>query len=253
MNLQTSKIILLIIRKALKRENKNHHSGDVFRGFKMYNKPLLITYSRSGTNWIRYFVETVSKKPTPGQKRVVEGNDYILDRAHAGFINAKKYKAIFLIVRNYRECLVRHHGLQKIRNFGSINEFLKAEKLSQPANWFIKNLEAFDAYKGEKLLIFYEDLILEPEKNLQEIGQFLGLSKSDVKQFIDKIEEHKIQSINAYTKFNRKSTTKGDYSQLGFHSTMLTPTEIMEFDAFYKQRHPKLFNQYLSKYEFNTK
>lgn len=74
-----------------------------------FGTPLLASYSRSGTNWIRYVVETISGRPTPGQTRVVDGDDYIMDRSHSAFAVLHFHSKVILLIRDYRECMIRHH------------------------------------------------------------------------------------------------------------------------------------------------
>ena len=66
--------------------NKN-----VITGHGFYDKPLLVSYPRSGTNWIRYIIESLSGKPTPGQERVHTGTDYVMDTAHKGYPVIHRY------------------------------------------------------------------------------------------------------------------------------------------------------------------
>jgi hypothetical protein len=240
---------ILLIRRILRFNFLfPRKKGNVFEGFGYYDRPLLITYSRSGTNWLRYFIEKVSGQPTPGQDRLVSGGNYIIDRAHAGFLNAEKYSSIFMILRNYKECLVRHHGLKKIRQFSSIEDYLKNEVLNQPPSWYINNLIAFNEFKGKKMLIYYEELISFPEKKLSELGDFLNLDKQAVVEFLSNIEDHKKGSVLAYTKVSHKSDTSGDPTKLNFHSKALTQDELSDFDSYYEKHFPSLFKKYLYPY-----
>ena len=49
-------IPLILFDKIFRQE---YSFSNVFLGFGYYSKPLLVSYSRSGTNWIRYFIEIV--------------------------------------------------------------------------------------------------------------------------------------------------------------------------------------------------
>jgi hypothetical protein len=86
-------------------------------GFSRFDLPLRVTYPRSGTNWIRFFLEICSNKPTPGDTRYHTGEDYLIDRAHCGYPIMNKYNKVILILRNYKECLIREkkaNGYQRM-------------------------------------------------------------------------------------------------------------------------------------------
>ncbi len=55
-------ITMLSLKVYTKVTKSKRPSGSVITGFQFYNKPLLVSYSRSGTNWIRYIVEYLSRK-----------------------------------------------------------------------------------------------------------------------------------------------------------------------------------------------
>jgi len=229
---------------------KQEHIRSVLFGFDLYDKPILVSYSRSGTNWIRYFVEATTGKPTPGQSRLVEGGDYYIDRAHAGFYRIDKYEKLVLILRNYKECIIRHHGIESIRNnYKSVKDFLKDDSVSQPANWYTKNIEAFDNFEKDKLLIYYEDLLTDPATNFQKLGEFLGIDSHETSSFITNIAEHKNKSIKAYTKGVHISETQGDATKIDFHSRKLSQSEVEEIDTFFKSHNRELFDNYLKRYE----
>jgi hypothetical protein len=64
---------------------------NVITGHGDYDKLLFISYSRNGTNWIRYIIEYLSGKPTLGQERVHTGTDYVMDTAHKGYPVIHRY------------------------------------------------------------------------------------------------------------------------------------------------------------------
>ena len=79
-------------------------------GLGKYELPVLVTYPRSGTNWIRYIIESLTDKPSPGKSRKKKGSDYGIDRAHAIKKYGKHYSKMILVLRDYRECLIRHNS-----------------------------------------------------------------------------------------------------------------------------------------------
>ncbi len=100
---------MLTRRSMLNRVKQMVRTRGVITGFQRTDLPLLITYSRSGTNWIRYIVEFLTGRPTPGHRRLHGGDDFAIDRAHQGYRVAAEYERIILVIRVYKESLIRHY------------------------------------------------------------------------------------------------------------------------------------------------
>ena len=217
-------------------------------GFGLYHLPLLASYSRSGTNWVRYFIEFTSGHPTPGQTRLIQGNDYYIDRAHCAYPIMDSYQQVVLVLRDYRECLLRHYKREWFKK-RVVTRFLTNEDLKQPPSWYIKNLIAFDKFRGEKLLIYYEDLLTEPRNTFTILSSFLGLNQLSTQIFLKDIDQHFKRSVKAYTRTGHSSETSSS-KDFKFHSrTALTAEQIVEFDQFYFSRYPRIANKYLRRYD----
>lgn len=221
--------------------------GSMSYGFGLCDLPLLASYSRSGTNWVRYFIEYTSGHPTPGQTRLIQGDNYFIDRAHCAYPIMNSYKKIVLVLRDYKECLLRQNKESWLKH-PDVYSFLTSEELKQPPYWYIKNLEAFDAFEGEKLLIYYEDLLNAPKETFSKLSIFLDLNQLRTHLFLRNLDQHFQASVEAYTKGGHSSETSST-KDLHFHSKMtLTPEHIGEFDQFYLVRYPKIANKYLLRY-----
>jgi hypothetical protein len=218
-------------------------------GFRLFDKPLLISYSRSGTNWIRYVIEYLTGKPTPGAARLIrKGNDYVIDRAHRGYAVINEYKKVILIIRDYRECLLRHMP-EEWRNSSSVHDFLELRKAEQPPFWYIRNIEAFDQFKGEKACFYYEDMVRYPEKEIPRLVDFLQLPKDRLDDLLGNMERHQKKSILCYGS-NKTSVTQGKTDKLNRHAlTHTSLEERKEFDLYYKKRYPDIYRKYLERYE----
>lgn len=224
---------------------------DVMTGFGFFKLPLLASYSRSGTNWIRYTIETLSGLATPGQRRKVHSDKYIIDRAHKAYEVMGKYPSVMLVLRDYRECLIRHNK-DVWKQHPDVKTFLEITDIEQPANWYIKNIEAFDKFEGKKLLLYYEDLMAEPESSIRSIAQFLEIDESKVDDFLANIDEHRKKSVNAYTSGGHDSFT-GSSRSLNHHAkSNLRPEQITEFDEYYFTNFPELAQKYLARYDKRT-
>ncbi len=221
---------------------------NVITGHGFYDKPLLISYPRSGTNWIRYIIECLSGKPTPGQERVHSGTDYIIDRAHKAYPVIHRHDKVILILRDYRECLLRSN-IESWLEFGDVERFLEERGTFTPPHWYIDNLKEYDLFQGNKLLVYYEDLLAHPDVEIPRISNFLNFNAREVEAFLANLDEHKQSSISLYTSGGHASETKGDTKKASYHADMhVSPEQKEAFDSYYIQKYPSLFEKYLSRY-----
>ncbi len=241
---------LLLPQKVLNRVRvKYFRRSDAIVGFGYYRRPLLASYSRSGTNWLRYIIETLTDLPTPGSKRRIRGDKYAVDRAHQAYKVMHKHVAVILVIRDYRECLIRHNRdlWKQIRDVVPFLEF--DGKIEQPNHWYIKNIEAFDKFSGKKMLIYYEDLQTDPEPTIRRVADFFSVDQAKVDDMIAHLDEHYEASVSSYTKSGHDSFTAGT-KRMDYHSkSNLTPEQINEFDDYYFNNYPKLAKKYLARYD----
>ncbi len=229
------------------RRRSRPTQGKAITGCSRFDLPLLASYSRSGTNWIRYFIETCSGRPTPGQRRRLSGDDYIIDRAHCAYPVIHRYSKVILVIRDYRECLLRHNK-DHWKPGMDIAQFLEDQQLDQPCEWYIKNIQAFDQFRRDKLLLYYEDIINAPETEFRRLGSFLGLPEDTVVDFIHHIEDHFQASVSRYTAGGHSSETSKTRSTTAHADAMLGEEEKREFDDYFISRYNILANRYLKRY-----
>lgn len=242
-------LLKYLLNRTLGFNKEPLNSGSVLDGFQLYSRPLLMSYSRSGTNWIRYIIEYLSQQPTPGYERTKGGVNFVIDRAHAGYKNIWRYKKVVLVIRNYKECLVRHHGIEFVKSFTTVADYLESDSRLQKPDWYIKNIEAFENFEGEKMVIYYEDLLTDAITYSKKIAVFLGLDNERMDDLINNIDEHKKKSVELY-KHDHDSVTAGDVSMLDYHSKHgLSEEDRQAFDRYYRDRYPSLFKSYLERYQ----
>ncbi|MEM9563685.1 MAG: sulfotransferase domain-containing protein [Actinomycetota bacterium] len=161
-----------------------------------------------------------------------------------------KYDRVLLVVRDYRECLLRHNAKQW-SEIGSVEAFLDAEGSFQWPGWYIENIRSFHSHEGPKHLLYYEDLIDEPENSIREISEFLGLSERRTDSFLSDLDRRYARSVDAYTSTGHQALTAGRPRGGHQHHAMLhlDARQMAEFDAYYRDREPDLFETYLARYE----
>lgn len=211
-------------------------------------KNYLLSYPRSGNTWLRYCVETLSGENTIGyensnhfERGVLEkyrkSKKPILYKRHEteGVDNSENNR-IILIVRNYKEVIVRHNG--KVKSI--MQDYDTKNRIS-----YLKLLRFYDSFIGNKLIIYYEDLIEDLENTLKDVFSFLeiDIEKSKMENFFLNIEEHKSKSLKIYG----ESQTKGKSTI--HHSKKLSEDEKNEWDNFLIENEKDIFSKYLERYK----
>lgn len=128
--------------------------------------------------------------------------------------------------------------------------FLRNKGVEQPPSWYIRNIQEFERFGGEKIAIYYEDEILtRPEASARRVSEFLGLDEEKTALFIEDIDEHVARSIGRYTSGGHVSETTEDRNPMHHAKENLTVEQIRDFDRFYFSEYPALASKYLSRYD----
>lgn len=161
---------------------------------------VLLSYPRSGNHMVRFFLELLSEQPTMGAVNVKTNQISASDkpiytnkfRENIPF-NISKYnqvdcfykhhqppnksnnvKQLIFIVRNPQEVLIRH-------SYNKLNLNLYQD--------YFDIIDYYNNFKGEKLLLFYEDIFKDKELLINELYTFLKLENEEKKQYIIKNAE----------------------------------------------------------------
>lgn len=221
----------------------------------MKNKNVLLSYPRSGNHWVRFIIEWFSSRPTKGMGpadppihknlpndgvlKHVKGNNFIIHKNH--YIPKGKMDKLILILRNPKECIYRHTKDLQINKIDSYMSLIK----------FYEN------YSGKKLLVYYEDLILEPKNVITKITNFLEIyDEEKINNFIENYDLFFKESVNIYDNANknkiisgskkRVSETKGE--KIVYHSEKIEKNKVKKFNDHINIKYPNIKN-YISRYE----
>ncbi len=148
---------------------------------------ILLSYPRSGNHLVRFFIELLTETKTNGCKGNRSGKDipvyknkYEFDvpfnineektneniiefyKYHNGFEIKDPINKLILILRNPREVLLRHHN----------NKMVFTNKLDSFDKYF-KSIDFYKKSKCDKILFFYEDIITDKIKFINELYTFL--------------------------------------------------------------------------------
>lgn len=224
----------------------------------------LVGCARSGNNWLITILQILLKKPCrrPGMPSLCAKNDLGLNRLGLNLdyckpilyrthhfspvfkkIDQSKNKLIF-IIRNYKECLVRHHRYTAQELYDVVLNDTHGFKD------YINNLQSYDDWKDEntKLLIHYEDLISNPREVIEELLAFLGEGTEGLDEFFDQYEYWRKKSINSYKSQHNGMPSSGGKKEL-FHSKNFPIELLRSMDKHLQQTYPSLWEKYLFKYD----
>jgi hypothetical protein len=220
----------------------------------------LLSYPRSGNTWVRYIVEVMSKRPTIGydnktdipigKRRNIGVNlnaEPILIKRHNLHEKYKDGDKLILIVRDYKECIIRHSasedGKQSLLDKSKFKFDKETNGLHSDGVDYIGCIEHYEKWPGDKLFVYYEDLLTNHTKEIPRIVDFLGIDKRQVPGFLDMYRHHFKQAIQAY---HEKSYTGG--VKLQYHQNKI-PVEFRDhMVSKIKKQHPRIYEQYLKRY-----
>lgn len=232
----------------------------------------LLSTPRSGTHWCLYCLCYLLDMKTMSNRGPLEvdllqefysGDKPIIYHGH----NPKdlwikkdgdQQDILIVILRNYRECLIRDHGttkkvLDELQYQAKFNwlDGDKAHALTNFANHYINNLRCYDLWNpATRLLIYYEDLILDPRATLENALDFFHIENKEylLNKFMDEIDTHKKICLNEYDK-RGGSRSKG--KDLLYHTKYIGQRNAILIDNTVKSLFPYYFEKYLKRYKLD--
>ena len=222
-------------------------------------KNSLLSLPRTGSNWIRYWFEYFSNENTSERNILVETNHWGEIRTEK--TNATLYKRHLLseedienrdiknlvcVIRDYRECFVRHC---RGRTF--------ERKVSRMSD-YTDNLSVYDAFQGNKMIMYYEDFVSDPTMYMKQFLDFLEIKSEwhniDVKEHRDiSVKLYESGGSNTIGKQTRgaPSLTKGK-ADFQFHQKDLDDQTITMLENWFIENHKELHDKYLARYKLSN-
>ena len=229
-----------------KRGSVDHRETDASHrnGCPPYPATLVISSERSGLNLLRHAVEYAAGRRTPGKTHILREGPLAFHRTH--WANARSispartplrgpdgeplYRRLILLLRDPREILPRAYD-------GDM------ERMAD----YCDNLLAFHHFRGEKLLVTYDDLVTRDEV-FQEIFAFLQLPTV---LELARVPEIRSVSVQWYEENQTKgggSQTHGDPQALRQHQQKLSSDQIQALRDLLDTRLGGLVHTYLGKW-----
>jgi len=226
-------------------------------------KTYLMSYPRSGNTWLRYIVEFFAKTKSYGHTgcdvdnnisekiktlgNVDNNNEPFLFKRHWFEKNDNpNYNEdnLIVILRNYKECIVRHSGKKSFEDFCGI---IMGNHIFGD---YMFGLKVYEKWGGKKEILYYEDLIINPRAQIEKILSFFDIPiDGRLDEFMNNYELHKKESLKYYSQNIAQSATNGDSGKLKFHSNIYNEKQIKERDDFVNEKFPDLYEKYLKRYE----
>lgn len=155
---------------------------------------LVISFPRSGINWLRHCAESLSGMRTPGRPQLVEKGPLLFDRTHdvrktgnrsdfAGvFDGAGKevYQRVALLLRDPCECFTSHY---LVRNGASFEDGLRKFSI------FSNNIAVFDSLQAAEKRVFHFNEFVNQREGTCAFLRFFGLEKNLDAFDLEKLEQ----------------------------------------------------------------
>ena len=216
------------------------------------DKGIIVSYPRSGLNWVRYCIEALTGMRTAGRPKLVTSGPLAVYRTHnvrrsdgrqscdcAFYDDDGKpvHNKVVLLLRDYRESFVR---VAHVRKVPLDAEAIAAGRVFNFRDYF-ENLRGYDEFHGEKIIVRYEDLVNDFGE-VTRILDFLELPY-DLEDF--DLEHHRRRSIEIYDD-DHESLTKDRLTDFAYHRRKLSPASLEALDRFVDQNYRGLATKYLS-------
>ena len=184
-------------------------------------KPLVLSYPRSGMNWLRHSVETLTGLKTPGAiHHDIAGYNapWAFSRAHdAAHLSDYSPDAEY----NRMLILLRDPSVSYMRRLTVAYRF----------EAYIENIKIFDSFSGDKLVAYYDDIITQA--GLYTVLDWFGY---EYKQF-DDYERAIRESSDWYARhFDYERQVASDSDRIMVHKICLDGLG------------PRLYDKYLGRY-----
>ena len=238
-------------------------------GVLMKDRSYLVSYPRSGANWLRYCIEVISGRITHGVvpdvpltpldrsveeaarkilgKKLVPGIDIeappILQHSHR-WSSSYDTTTIVLLVRDYKECILRDYR-GTVGDDARVRQVISNNSLKVLCNVdgvkdYAELIQCYVDHLGPKHVVYYEDLKTNTVETLLSLGEFLNLNPAQIVKFLENIEEHNETSVRIYNNGVAKSYTEGT-ANIKLHSDeFLPPHEKRRWDNYIIKNHPDI-------------
>ena len=249
-------LFYLSLNKRITQTTKNYNLGYNF------NHNALWSFPRSGNHWVRFISEYLTNSPTHGCKdnsrdvpiylnafpgkehplaNVNPRNPFVLYKSHLAYATTF-IPAIILLIRDY------HTHLSSL---GKYMDYKDETLFTYEAVVYLELIATYDRFGGNKMVIYYEDLLTCPEREISRLRYFLNGSHERCKAFMDNYDYYAELSKQGE---NREWLYNDDASKnLEVHQKKITNQDVTArknvFQAFLATKKYQCVRPYLARYE----
>ena len=162
-----------------------------------FNHNALWSFPKSGNHWVRFISEYLTGCPTRGcitnptdipiylntfpseehpLTHVNPENPSVLYKSHKAYKVPTSTSSIVLLIRNYHT---------HISSLGNLIYFNRKIPFVYEAIHYLELIAAYDRFGGDKIVIYYEDLLTYSEREISRIKYFFNTSDERYKAFMD--------------------------------------------------------------------
>jgi hypothetical protein len=216
-------------------------------------KGIIVSYQRSGLNWVRYCIEALTGLRTPGRPKLLRSGEVGVYRTHYVRKNKRPdstacrfygsdgrplHSRVVLLLRDYRESFLR---VSKSRHQYQLSaSAIRNDKVFNFRHYF-ENLRAFDEFTGDKILVRYDHLV----SDFTEVVRILDFLRMPYNLSGFDVEEHRAASLNIYNS-QHQSFTVEDLYNFEWHQCRADTEVLEELDYFVRRHYRELAVKYLS-------
>lgn len=228
----------------------------------------LLSFPRSGNSWCRYILEHVTlSKITDGGAAYVPDLPFnrgaFIGKTHRSR-SITTHDSVLFLLRNYKEAVIdqmEHYGLSGGIPFDGLLVHCDGETLKWSLRGFstgttvkhgqttipnyLELLEKFDACDKHKLLVYYEELMNNPGTEIARMTEFVApgdaAAQKRSEDFMANLDRHIRRSRGLYSGGCKSKTTE-------FHKFKITAEQRVEWDNFIRNKNPRLYEKYLTRY-----
>ena len=168
---------------------------------------------------------------------------------------------LLFVLRNYKECITSFTGpgwaaasdFDRNASFNENDVFSMTGHAKALPN-YLRLLKHYDELEKDKMLVYYEDFVLDPVATLEEVVKFLtnfgwSVSEEAKQEFYKNIEKHRKISYGNAESSAPFAEHKSNGKDLIFHSDNLPIEQRINTDNYIKKYHSHLWEKYLKRYE----
>lgn len=145
---------------------------------------------------------------------------------------------LIMTVRNYLDYFSR---------FMNPGETFDFNRMRAQIELYVQYLDFFDKWNaGEKLLIYFEDLMHKPFEVIQEMGKFVNANDVQIDGLLRNYDNFSSKVFDSYTHF--PGGTEGKNSN---HSAKISKKQAQQLEKMIQNLDPYLFEKYLVRYKLS--